>query len=97
MTDEQIKKANDLKAMIKKYEEFIWVIDPYRTNSPQCSGIVNVLFQITTKKFVKMIGFRHFGIGQHEQEIVMPIELIQQVSDMAFNKLESLKSELDAL
>jgi len=96
MTEEQLKKANDIKISIMEYENMLFVISPYRIADTGV-GKISLLGRFTSNSNVKLFGERHFGCGKHEAVLAFTKDMIEDIAEIIERKLGDLKEELEAL
>lgn len=96
MTEEQFKKAADLRNKISELREFLFVVAPDKINNPLCSGTKKIDFIVTKIKCIALWGERNFGIGKHTQMITISPKMIDGVVDLILEELKKLEAELES-
>lgn len=91
--NDKVIQANNLKREISELEYFLTTVDPYK-QVQRGSGTwdVNAILKKKINIFYSVFGSRWFGCGTHEQNIVVPPALI----DDLYFKARSLKQLKEA-
>lgn len=97
MTEEQFKKAQELRKRIADLREFLFVIAPEKINDPLGVGTKKIEFIITKIKSITLWGERNFGCGKHTQIINIPQEMIEGISDLVLDEMKKLEQELESV
>lgn len=93
-----ILKINELNGSIRKLKYFITTVDPdHNVRRGSGSYDIDAVLKVKTDKSFSILGSRWIGFGSHEAEINVPNDLIEELQQLAKNRLNALQQELDSL
>lgn len=91
----KLDKANELKTQIDELEQFLFVVTKFDKNEKSIPS-VNCFVSKKVKTEISIIGSRYFGIGTHEQTVIVPNMLRNNLIESCEKLIIELKQELSS-
>ena len=93
---EKLEKANKLQEQIDELEKFLYVVVEFDEKSTAIPS-VKVFIKKTVNVKIELFGFRGFGIGTHNQTVIIPDSMRNSLIDSCKIRIEELKAELSKM
>lgn len=93
----EIERINQLDECTIRLKNFINIMDSTKNIQRKTGWDIRGIIRMKKHFAFSIYGSRWFGVGTHKEEIIIPNEMVEDLKQMAINRLNAVEVELKSL